>query len=170
LVISDKQRKVMKAEAVKRLEYLVSWGLDKDILKQFKNLGRIHVDEVYINTLQDARIKRAAGFDTYLFLEGNTMITEDMLEARQKLEREGYLVYLIVRSRKTTNNEYLDKIDYFFIDTPDTMNYYEEDEYDFKTGKAKAYVQLKTANETKQYFDYEVNYKMKMSHVVEMAA
>lgn len=159
MIISDKERKVMKAEAVKRLEYLVSWGIDVNVLKTFKQLGRVYVDEV-----KNDEIAKVGNFNTYLFAEDNGRVTDEMLQTKRELENKGYLVYLIVWSKRNSVNGDMDKIDYFIIDNPRNKIFYSIDDVEFRNGKAKAYVQY--SGTTERYLD-EVYYEIRKSHVIE---
>ena len=166
--MSDKERKLMKSEAIKRLDYLVSWGLSIDMLKKYKKLGRVYVNEITISDWADRNGKKNCKFPrTYVCTDMAAEVTEEMLETKMKLENDGYLVYLIDREKRNApkKENCTDRIDYFFIDTPENKNFYEDDEEDFRNGIARAYTQIRTNEVNKDYFG-EVKYKVSMEQVV----
>lgn len=168
MLMSDKDRKLMKSEAIKRLNYLVSWGLNSEMLKKYKSFGRIYVNEMNISDWADRNGKKNCRFPrTYVFTDMEQEVTEEMLETKMKLENDGYLVYLITREKRNSPKEENreDKVNYFVIDPPSNRLFYPVLDSKFRDGKAKAYVQIRTYTENKSYFD-EVNYKVNMEQVV----
>lgn len=167
-MVTDKDRKLMRTEAIKRLEYLVSWGLDSKMLKDFKSLGRIYINEIGISDWADRNGKTNCSFPrTYVLLDTISFITPEMLQTKMKLENDGYLVYLIARRKRNSpvkENE-TDKIEYFYIDKTQNRMFYEEDNDYFRRGIARAYVQIRTKDVNEDYFD-EVKYKVDMLQVV----
>lgn len=165
--MTEKDRKLMRHEAIRRLEYLVSWGLDSEMLKKFKSYGRIYVNEMITSDWADRNGKKSTFPRTYIFMDTMNEVTEEMLQTKMDLENDGYLVYLIARKKRNSpvKENQTDEIQYFYIDKPENKMFYEEDDDYFRKGKARAYIQIRTSEETKDYFD-EVDYKVGMSQVM----
>ena len=166
MVITEKDRKLIKNEAVKRLEYLVSWGLNSDMLKKFKSLGRVYVNEVITSDWADRNGKTNCKFPrTYVFTDTVPEITEEMLATKQKLESEGYLVYLITREKRNSpkKENCTDKVEYFIIDNIKNKSLYTVQDSEFREGFAKVYNQNITANSEGMGYTY---YKVRLEQVI----
>lgn len=166
MLMSDKDRKLMKSEAIKRLDFLVSRGLNTDIAKKFKGVGRVYVNEMITSDWADRNGKTNCSFPrTYVLVDTVPEVTEEMLNTRLKLENDGYLVYLITREKRNSprKENCTDRIEYFIIDKPTETYLYPMQESSFREGKAKVFVQDVTKGT--EEFDY-VNYKVRLEQVI----
>ena len=166
MILSAKDRKLMKQEALSRLEFLVSSGLNTNVYKKYKSTGRVYVNEMITSDWADRNGKKNCTFPrSYVFMDTIEEVTEDMIETKLRLENEGYLVYLVTRERRNSpiKENCTDRIEYFVIDTPVNKFAYPAQDSRFREGFAKVYMQDITNNQNE--FTY-VNYKVRLEQVI----
>lgn len=158
-------RTQQKKEAQRRLEFLVGCGLDEEIAKKFKSLGRVYVNELTSSEWAEKRGSHNRFPRTYILLDMVEGVTDEMLDKRLQLDNDGYLVYLITRDKVNSadKDKSRDIMNYFIIDRPSNRYVHEAQDTKFREGYAKVLSQnLLTGEEEIKY----VSYKVRMGQVI----